>query len=82
MLAADVTDTAWQRALGPAPRGFLTNRGEVTGLGALMCDDHQLKVLDETPLVGKPTNIEAWDGYWAFCAPVNARSHRRDRGNR
>jgi len=39
------------------------NRGDVEALGALMTDDHELKVLDEAPLVGRDANIEAWHGY-------------------
>jgi ketosteroid isomerase-like protein len=39
------------------------NRGDVDGLGELMTDDHTLEVLDEEPLVGKASNIEAWRGY-------------------
>jgi ketosteroid isomerase-like protein len=39
------------------------NRGDVPGLAALMRDDHQLQVLDESPLIGKAANIEAWHGY-------------------
>ena len=39
------------------------NRGDVDGLAELMTDDHALEVLDEAPLVGKASNIEAWRGY-------------------
>jgi hypothetical protein len=28
-----------------------------------MTTDHQLVVLDEPPLVGRPQNVEAWKGY-------------------
>jgi ketosteroid isomerase-like protein len=40
------------------------NRGDLEGLGALMTDDHCLVVLDETPLVGRDANLEAWNGYF------------------
>jgi hypothetical protein len=39
------------------------NRGDVDRLGELMTDDHTLEVLDEEPLIGKASNIEAWRGY-------------------
>jgi ketosteroid isomerase-like protein len=39
------------------------NRRDVDGLGALMTEDHTLKVLDEAPLVGRVQNIDAWRGY-------------------
>jgi ketosteroid isomerase-like protein len=39
------------------------NRGDADGLAELMTDDHALEVLDEAPLVGKASNIEAWRGY-------------------
>jgi ketosteroid isomerase-like protein len=43
------------------------NRGDITGLGDLMTEDHQLLVLDESPLVGKDANLRAWHGYAALC---------------
>jgi ketosteroid isomerase-like protein len=39
------------------------NRGDIDGLANLMTDEHTLQVLDEAPLVGKASNIEAWQGY-------------------
>ena len=39
------------------------NRGDVNGLSRLMTDDHRLQVLDESPLVGRSANTDAWDGY-------------------
>ncbi|MGH9216003.1 MAG: nuclear transport factor 2 family protein [Acidimicrobiales bacterium] len=39
------------------------NRGDVEGLGNLMTADHQLVVLDESPLAGRAGNVEAWKGY-------------------
>lgn len=39
------------------------NHGDVAGLGLLMTDDHELRVLDETPVTGRDANIAAWRGY-------------------
>lgn len=39
------------------------NRGDVDGLDRLMCDDHQLCVFDENPLLGRAANVEARRGY-------------------
>lgn len=39
------------------------NRGDVDGVGELMTGDHELRVLDEQPLVGKDANLAAWRGY-------------------
>jgi SnoaL-like domain len=39
------------------------NRGDVEGLGRLMTVDHELRVFDEPPLVGRDANIAAWRGY-------------------
>ena len=39
------------------------NRGDTDGLGALMTDGHTLQVFDESPLVGREANVEAWRGY-------------------
>ena len=39
------------------------NRGDVDGLGRLMTEDHQLRVFDEPPLVGRAANLDAWRGY-------------------
>ena len=41
------------------------NRGDAAGLGALMTDDHELRVFDEAPLCGKDANVDAWRGYAA-----------------
>ncbi len=41
------------------------NRGDVAGLGALMTDDHELRVFDEEPVRGKQANVDAWRGYAA-----------------
>ena len=41
------------------------NRGDAVGLGALMTDDHELRVFDESPLRGKDANVDAWRGYAA-----------------
>ncbi len=41
------------------------NRGDVDGLTDLMTEDHALVVLDETPLVGRSLNREAWVGYFS-----------------
>lgn len=40
------------------------NRGDLDGLGRLMSPDHRLEVLDESPVVGRETNIRAWRGYF------------------
>jgi SnoaL-like domain len=39
------------------------NRGDVQSLGRLMSDDHQLRVFDEDPVVGREANLAAWRGY-------------------
>lgn len=39
------------------------NHGDVTGLGLLMTDDHELRVLDEAPVTGRDANVAAWRGY-------------------
>jgi len=39
------------------------NKGDVDGLGRLMTDDHELRVLDEPPVVGRASNLDAWRGY-------------------
>jgi ketosteroid isomerase-like protein len=39
------------------------NHGDVAGLAALMTEDHQLLVLDESPVTGKEQNVAAWEGY-------------------
>jgi hypothetical protein len=41
------------------------NRGDVTGLGSLMTDDHVLAVFAERLLAGRSVNVEAWHGYVA-----------------
>ena len=40
------------------------NRGDLDGLAELMTDDHTLVVLDETPLIGRIENEDAWRGYF------------------
>jgi hypothetical protein len=39
------------------------NRGDVHSLGRLMTDGHELKVFDETAVVGREANLAAWRGY-------------------
>jgi ketosteroid isomerase-like protein len=39
------------------------NQGDVARLAALMTTDHQLRVLDEEPLVGRAANVNAWRSY-------------------
>jgi hypothetical protein len=39
------------------------NDGDVEGLAALMTEDHELRVFDEPPLVGKGAVTESWRGY-------------------
>jgi hypothetical protein len=41
------------------------NHCDVEGLGRLMTDDHELRILDEVPTVGREANIDAWRGYMA-----------------
>ena len=41
------------------------NRGDIDGLASLMDERHTLVVLDEEPLVGRETNIDAWKGYFS-----------------
>ncbi len=45
--------------------GFIDriNRGDITGLGRLMTEDHELRVFDELPLTGRTPNISGWQGY-------------------
>ncbi len=38
------------------------NRGDVAGLGALMTDDHELRVFDEEPLRGKQAHVVRGSG--------------------
>jgi DNA-binding PadR family transcriptional regulator len=40
------------------------NRRDLLGLGHLLAEDHELRVFDEPPLVGRSDNIEAWRGYF------------------
>ena len=40
------------------------NRRDLAGLSALMSESHRLEVFDETPLVGKQANLNAWRGYF------------------
>jgi ketosteroid isomerase-like protein len=39
------------------------NRGDVDRLVSLMSPDHRLQVLQESPVIGRDANREAWDGY-------------------
>jgi hypothetical protein len=39
------------------------NRTDIVGLSALMSTDHELRVFDEVPLIGRAANTEAWVGY-------------------
>lgn len=41
------------------------NRGDLDALTDLMTDDHALCVLDESPLVGRDANRDAWNGYFS-----------------
>ena len=47
--------------------GFIdcVNRGDLEGLAGLLHEDHRLVVLDETPVVGRDANVEAWRGYFS-----------------
>jgi ketosteroid isomerase-like protein len=49
----------------PAVVSFIdcVNRGDLTGLGELMTDDHRLVILDQAPVVGRAANLDAWSGY-------------------
>jgi DNA-binding PadR family transcriptional regulator len=40
------------------------NRRDVHGLGRVITEDHELRVFDEPPLVGRQANIEAWRAYF------------------
>ena len=40
------------------------NRRDLHGLGRAITDDHELRVFDEPPHVGRRANIEAWRGYF------------------
>jgi DNA-binding PadR family transcriptional regulator len=40
------------------------NRRDSHGLERLMTEDHELRVFDEPPVVGRGQNIEAWRGYF------------------
>lgn len=40
------------------------NRRDVHGLGRVITEDHELRVFDEPPLVGRHANLEAWQGYF------------------
>jgi len=41
------------------------NRADVAGLSAVMSVDHELRVFDEAPVIGRAANSEAWAGYFA-----------------
>ena len=41
------------------------NRQDLHGLGRLLAEDHELRVFDEPPVVGRRANLEAWRGYFA-----------------
>ena len=45
------------------------NHADVDGLGRLMTEDHELRVFDEPPLVGRDASIDGWRGY-AGAYPV------------
>ena len=54
------------------------NRGDVAGLGALMTDDHELRVFDEEPLPREAgERRRAWHGYAAAFPGVHHRRARR-----
>jgi SnoaL-like domain len=40
------------------------NRTDIVGLSALMSADHELRVFDEAPVIGRAANTEAWAGYF------------------
>jgi hypothetical protein len=52
------------------------NRGDADGLGRLMTLDHELKVFDEAPLVGREANVAAWRGYADGFASYRIYPHR------
>jgi hypothetical protein len=52
------------------------NRGDVAHLASLMTDDHRLQVFDESPLVGKGANIEAWRSYTSLFPTYVIYPHR------
>jgi ketosteroid isomerase-like protein len=41
------------------------NHGDISGLGALMTDDHRLQFPEDPPVLGREANVEAWVGYAA-----------------
>lgn len=51
------------------------NRLDLDGLVDLMTEDHELRILDETPVVGRESNARAWRGYFdAFSRTSSTRS--------
>ena len=52
------------------------NRGDAAGLGALMTDDHELRVFDESPRRGKEANVDAWRGYAAAFPTYTIVAHQ------
>ena len=36
-------------------------------MSGLMSEGHELRVLDEPPVVGRETNVDAWRGYFDLC---------------
>ena len=52
------------------------NRGDAAGLGALMTDDHELRVFDESPRRGKDANVDAWRGYAAAFPTYTIVAHQ------
>ena len=40
------------------------NRRDLDGLARLVTENHELRVFDEPPIVGRRNNIEAWRGYF------------------
>ncbi|MGI8332733.1 nuclear transport factor 2 family protein [Actinomadura scrupuli] len=41
------------------------NRADTAGLSTLMSADHELRVFDEEPVIGRAANAEAWAAYFA-----------------
>ena len=51
------------------------NRGDVAGLRHLMTVNHTLRVLDESPVVGRSANVDAWRGYFDRFPDYMIHSH-------
>lgn len=56
------------------------NRRDLTGLAALMSDDHRLEVFDEEPLAGRDANADAWRGYFDAFPDYRIHPHRTAAG--